>query len=63
METKDPYTTLKIRASTKKALLKMQALYQLQHGEKITVDMILKTFIENQPRVNLKGKAEMSLQR
>jgi len=53
---KDPYTTLKVRRSTKKELLKMQSLYQLQHGEKITMDMILKTFIANQPTVDLKGK-------
>jgi hypothetical protein len=45
----EEYTTLKIKAKTKRELLKMQASYQLQSGERVTLDQIIWTFIQSQP--------------
>jgi hypothetical protein len=53
MTSNDPYVSLKIRASTKREILKMQAYYQLETGEKATVDQIIKTFLERQPHVDI----------
>ena len=50
----EAYTTLKIKIRTKRELLRMQAGYQLETGEKITVDKIIWTFIQSQPKFDVK---------
>jgi hypothetical protein len=52
----DPFRTIKVRDSTKRELIKAQGLYQVQHGEKLSMDELIKGLLESQPKVDLKGR-------
>jgi len=47
LPTDDPMVTLKVRKSTKQVILKAQGEFLQNHGERITIDALVKQLIDN----------------